>query len=75
MAQDFETLKTVLWEQFNDAVEWQKSDAVYYGSEAEKNSAIVGNRQAIAQLAQAIVAVQTKLDEKEQGSKGLGLKG
>ena len=57
MARDLATLKNALWEQFEIAVKKQSEYADYAGG-GNYNCYAVANRQAIAQLAQSIVAVE-----------------
>lgn len=62
MARTLEDLKDALWQQFEKASCKRYSDPedgfIYYGEGSAVNNHTIANRQVIAQLAQAIVAVE-----------------
>lgn len=68
MTSNLKELKDKLYEAFDDAADWQKR---MWGGDSDLSR--VENRKAVAQLAQAIVVVESKIEEREQGSKGFGL--
>lgn len=73
MTSNLKELKDKLYEAFDEATEWQRSNNNWSNS-ADRNLSRTENRKAMAQLAQAIVVVETKLEERERGLKDFGLK-
>lgn len=69
MARDLETLKNILWEQFEAAVKRQPSyeDSNYSGSSTPFNPSIEG-RKSLALLASAITGIEA--EQREQAADG-----
>ncbi|MBI1216696.1 MAG: hypothetical protein GC185_12870 [Alphaproteobacteria bacterium] len=76
MKRDLETLRDVLWEQFEKAVERQPKyeDSSSSGEYTPSNFAVAG-RQAIGQLGKAIVDVEREIRERDEQANGMKLPG
>ncbi len=76
MTRDLEQLKNVLWEQFDEAVKKhpEYDDSTYSGSSYPFNPTIE-NRSAIANIAQAIVAIEREQREAQEQTLGRPMPG
>jgi len=76
MARDLETLRDTLWEIFEEAQRRHKDyeDSTYSGSSTSYNPKI-DNRNALANLGQAIVGVEQEIRLRDEAQNGLRLVG
>lgn len=74
MARDLERMRDTLWKAFDDAAE--RHESYYDHSHELKYNPRIANRTALAQLAQAILLVEAKIEERQEKDntfkKGLG---
>jgi len=73
MARDLETLRTKLWELFEEAAEKHKSYAD--GTYDQYTNTKLANRQGMATLADALVNTEREIRERDEAQNGLKLSG